>query len=226
MSIRLAIAVPARDVMHTHTAFDLANAVGWHCTMFPDDTLIPLLSMGTLLVSQRNDLVRLAKQEEATHIIWIDSDMRFPPDLFSRLLKHDHNVVAANCPKRRMPVGPTAGNWNSETGRKIAVYTNEDSTGLEIVDMVGTGIMLCKMTVFDAISKPYFATPWVAAADNYQGEDVYFCKQLKKAGIDIHIDHEVSKEIGHIGSFEYKHNHTWAVREMDDHKKQLVEVAQ
>ena len=103
--IRLAIAVPARDVMHTHTAFDLANAVGWHCTMFPDDTLIPLLSMGTLLVSQRNDLVRLAKEETASHIIWIDSDMRFPPDLFSRLLKHDQDVVAANCPKRRCRCG-------------------------------------------------------------------------------------------------------------------------
>jgi len=223
---KLAIAMPARDAMEVMTAFDFATAVGWHCTQFPEDTLIPLVSMGTLLVSQRHELVDMAQKEGATHILWLDSDMRFPADLFSRLLDRDMDVVAANCPKRRMPIGPTAGNFDVETRRKVDVFTRPESTGLEQVDMVGTGVMLCRMSVFDQIPKPYFATPWVAEANSYQGEDVYFCKLLKDAGIPVFIDHDVSKEIGHIGNFEYRHNHVWAVADIKEAKKQekLIEV--
>jgi hypothetical protein len=223
---RVALAIPARDHMDTMTAFDFASAVGWHCSMFPNDVLIPLVSMGTLLVSQRNELVNLAQKENATHILFIDSDMRFPADLFSRMLSRNVDVVAANCPKRRMPIGPTAGNWDPETKRKITVFTRPESTGLEVVDMVGTGVMLCRMDVFDRIEKPWFATPWVPEANNYQGEDVYFCKLLKKAGIDVHIDHDISKQIGHIGSLAYKHEHIWHLEGMDptEVREPMIEV--
>jgi hypothetical protein len=29
----------------------------------------------------------------------------------------------------------------------------------------------------------------------------------------VYIDHDVSKEIGHIGTFEFRHEHTWVMKE-------------
>jgi hypothetical protein len=48
----------------------------------------------------------------------------------------------------------------------------------------------------------------------YIGEDVFFCQKAAAAGFKIWIDHDVSKEIGHIGTFEFKHDHTWVMKEI------------
>ena len=47
----------------------------------------------------------------------------------------------------------------------------------------------------------------------FMGEDTYFCMLLKRKGVPVYVDHNVSLEIGHLGEFEFKHLHTWAVRE-------------
>jgi hypothetical protein len=48
------------------------------------------------------------------------------------------------------------------------------------------------------------------------GEDVFFCKKARELGHKIYIDHDVSHEIGHIGTFEFGHPHTWVVKEEMD----------
>jgi len=37
---------------------------------------------------------------------------------------------------------------------------------------------------------------------------MYFCQAAKMAGKKIWIDHDLSKDIRHIGSFEFGHEHT------------------
>jgi hypothetical protein len=37
----------------------------------------------------------------------------------------------------------------------------------------------------------------------YQGEDWNFCQACEKAGINLYIDHDVSKLVGHVGLYEY-----------------------
>ena len=207
---RIVIGIPTRDECKARFAFDLVKLVAAH--LQTGDTVIPMPSMGTLLASQRTALVKEARRENATHILWLDSDMRFPADTLKRLLAHNVQVVGANCAKRRMPTGPTAANYDQVEG-KVSVYTEEDSTGLEQVDMLGTGVLLVRMDVFDEIPFPPFATPWVPDMQEFMGEDTYFCMLLKRKGVPVYVDHNVSLEIGHLGEFEFKHLHTWAVRE-------------
>lgn len=214
---RIVIAIPTRDECKARFAFDLVNLVA--AQLQTGDTVIPMPSMGTLLASQRTALVKEAKRENATHILFLDSDMRFPADTLKRLLAHDVQVVGANCAKRRMPTGPTAANYDHVAG-KVPVYTEEDSTGLEQVDMLGTGVLLVRMDVFEQIPFPPFATPWVPDMQEFMGEDTYFCMLLKRNQIPVFVDHDVSLEIGHLGEFEFKHLHTWAVREGMQQEKQ------
>jgi hypothetical protein len=41
--------------------------------------------------------------------------------------------------------------------------------------------------------------------DAYQGEDWNMCEALEKAGVPIYVDHDLSKRIGHVGTFKYTH---------------------
>ncbi len=213
----VAVCTPARDMVHTMYTYDLVNMVAYH-TMNTNDAVSLKISQGTLIANQRAELSLDAMQENCSHVLFVDSDMRFPQDMIGRLLKHDLDIVATNCARRRMPTGPTAQLYK-ENGDRELVWTMPDSTGLQEVGSVGMGVMLIKANVFAALSEPWFETPWRHDKRGYIGEDVFFCQKAAAAGFKIHIDHDVSKEIGHIGTFEFKHDHTWVMRDLEEQEK-------
>ena len=213
----VAVCTPARDMVHTMYTYDLVNMVAYH-TMNTNDAVSLKISQGTLIANQRAELSLDAMQENCSHVLFVDSDMRFPQDMIGRLLKHDLDIVATNCARRRMPTGPTAQLYKDNGDREL-VWTMPDSTGLQEVGSVGMGVMLIKANVFAALSEPWFETPWRHDKRGYIGEDVFFCQKAAAAGFKIYIDHDVSKEIGHIGTFEFKHDHTWVMRDLEEQEK-------
>jgi len=204
----VSVCTPARDMVHTQFTYCLVNMVAYH-TLNTTDSIGLRISQGTLIQTQRADLCLDSMAEGATHILFIDSDMTFPQDLVGKLLKHDVDIVATNCARRKVPTGPTA-KLNGEP-----LYSMLEDHGLQEVDSIGCGVMLIKREVFENMSEPWFETPWRSDKRGYIGEDVFFCMKAKSIGYKIWIDHDVSKEIGHIGTFEFKHDHTWAMREME-----------
>jgi hypothetical protein len=210
----IAVCTPARDMVHTMFTYDLVNMVANH-TLNTNDAISLKISQGTLIANQRAELCLDAMREKCTHVLFIDSDMRFPQDMIERLLQHDLDIVATNCARRRMPTGPTAQIYK-ENGERELVYTMPETTGLQEVGSVGMGVMLIKANVFAKLAEPWFETPWRHDKRGYIGEDVFFCKKAREAGFKIWIDHDVSKEIGHIGMFEFKHDHTWVMREVQE----------
>jgi hypothetical protein len=179
-----------------------------------NDAVSLKISEGTLIANQRAELTLDAMREQCSHILFIDSDMRFPQDLISRLLAHDLDIIATNCARRRMPTGPTAQVYKPDGEREL-VWTMPESKGLQEVHSVGMGVMMIKSSVFKALSEPWYETPWRHDKRGYIGEDVFFCRKAREAGFKIWIDHDVSKEIGHIGMFEFKHDHTWAIKDLE-----------
>jgi len=213
----VAVCTPARDMVHTNFTYCLVNMVAYH-TINTTDAVSLKIMQGTLIQNQRADLALDAMAEGCTHILFIDSDMTFPQDMVGRLLKHDLDIVATNCARRRMPTGPTAQNYKPDGTREL-VYTMPESTGIEEVGSIGMGVMLIKRNVFEKLSEPWFETPWRPKERCLIGEDIFFCRKANDAGFKIHIDHDVSKEIGHIGTFEFKHDHTWVMRELEEQEK-------
>jgi hypothetical protein len=127
----IAVCTPARDMVHTMFTYDLVNMVANH-TLNTNDAISLKISQGTLIANQRAELCLDAMREKCTHVLFIDSDMRFPHDMIERLLQHDLDIVATNCARRRMPTGPTAQIYK-ENGERELVYTMPESTGLQEV---------------------------------------------------------------------------------------------
>ena len=75
--IKLAVCIPARDMMHTNTTYCLYNLADYLIGQGIDNKLF--ISPGTLIVNQRHELVKSAQEWDATHIMFIDSDIEFEP---------------------------------------------------------------------------------------------------------------------------------------------------
>jgi len=213
MSRSVAVLVPARDTVMTSFAYDLARAMSFH-TATTDDRVMLYTSHGTLIASQRMELARQALEEKADYLLWLDSDMRFPRETIGHLMLRDKPIVAANYATRRMPVKPVAMMDNDgEIGR---VYTAPDSEGLQPVDYIGMGVMMVKREVFEKLETPGFAIPFSKIGQHYIGEDVFFCRKAREAGYEVLVDHDLSHQVKHIGTFEYSHEGAWAMKEQVD----------
>lgn len=207
--MKIAICIPTRDMVHAGFAFDLANLVGTF-TASGMGSINILTQTGTLIADQRVDLANAALTQGAEYLLWLDSDMRFPKNTLSRLLARNKDIVGCNYSERMVPPRPTAHNAVGN-GEFEKVWTHPDSTGLEKVGFLGFGCILIKAEVFKKMEKPWFHLGYSTRNHKFIGEDVYFCIQADKAGFDINLDHDLSKEIAHIGSFEFRHEHTYIV---------------
>jgi hypothetical protein len=193
---RIAICVPTRDLCSAEFTHSLVKMVGRFCTHFVGSgqaEIIELFDLGTLLPEMRNALARQAIEMDATHILWLDNDMIFPEDTLERLIKHGKPIVAAGYSQRKEPAKPVA----SKDG--VWVYTEDDSAGIEPVDSIGMGVMLVETAVYEHLDMPWHCVGWNQQKGTVVGEDVYFCRKAKDIGAETFIDHDLTKEIGHIG---------------------------
>ena len=222
MSRTVAILVPARDTVMTSFAYDLARAMSFH-TATTDDRVMLYTSHGTLIASQRMELARQALEEKANYLLWLDSDMRFPKETIGHLILRDKPIVAANYATRRMPVKPVA--MMDDDGEIGRVYTAPDSEGLQPVDYIGMGVKMVKREVFEKLDAPWFAIPYSTIGNHYIGEDVFFCRKAREAGYEVLIDHDLSHQVKHIGTFEYSHEGAWAMKEQVEGGTNIIQRA-
>jgi len=201
--MRVAICIPARGQMEVTTAFDLTMMAAYMAGK-KNINLNVYTSQGTLIFDQRNSLVRTAVDEKCDYILFIDADMRFPKTTLERLLAHKKDIIGVNATTRMMPPKPTARNIQiNEDGSVdwLEVFSNKEK-GIGKVDAIGCGVMLIKTSCLKNIPQPYFYFEQLLKG-KLLGEDIYFCIKAKDAGIDTWVDHDLSMEIGHVGSYTY-----------------------
>ena len=201
--MRVAICIPARGQMEVTTAFDLTMMAAYMAAKKNIDLNV-YTSQGTLIFDQRNSLVRTAVEEKCDYILFIDADMRFPKTTLERLLAHKKDIIGVNATTRMMPPKPTARNIQiNEDGSVdwLEVFSNKEK-GIGKVDAIGCGVMLIKTSCLKNVPQPYFYFEQLLKG-KLLGEDIYFCIKAKDAGIDTWVDHDLSMEIGHVGSYTY-----------------------
>lgn len=182
----ISLCTPTRDSFNSGFTFDLVRLVQH------EKDVVFLVSQGTLLCNQRTELVKESLKLGVTHIFFVDSDMRFPKDMVERLVKHDKDIVGANCIQRGTDK-PTAVKDNLPLSSK-------EKTGVEEIDSLGCGVLLIKKEVFE-MPETWFATPY--DGEKFVGEDRFFCRKAKENGFKIWVDHDLSQEIKHVGNYEY-----------------------
>lgn len=159
---------------------------------------------GSILPRSRHLQVQMAKKCGSTHLLMVDSDMTFPKDTLHQLMRWKKPVVAANCVTKVIPADVTG---RVKDGSKLGakVYTDRKE-GLEKVWRIGCAVMLVEMDVFDKVGPPWFEIRYSEEFDEYYGEDWTFCEKLEQEGIEIFVDHTLSRKVGHVGLLEYTHD--------------------
>mgnify|MGYP006921292345 CR=1 FL=1 len=203
---RIVIGVPSHG--DWKAAFGISLSQMCMATLKHGDKEVSVVgSMGSMLSKQRHDLVVAARAQDATHLLFLDSDIIFPDDTLDQLLFWDKPVVGAAYPTKTIPSMPTVRKWSQARERWEFVFTNKKSEDLEQVDRLPTGCLLIEMGVFEQIKQPWFEFAWTGEEDLYQGEDWGLCERIEEAGIEMYLDHNVTKEVGHIGNFVFKNAH-------------------
>lgn len=177
---------------------------------------------GSILPQMRQQMVDYAIKEKATHMLFVDSDMVFPRDTLHQLMAWNQMVVAANCCTKMMPSSPTA---RVDPEKKVGgiPVSSMGKTGLKRVWRVGTGVMLINMRAFERIERPFFSLKWGGdIVDQYVGEDWALCQKFEEANVPIFIDHGLSRDIGHMGTFNYNMNCLVSPEEEEKVRKALT----
>lgn len=214
------IAVPSHDSVPALFSYDLAQLMAFTAANFlgpgqPFENINLTFSTGTYVHRARNQLTKVAVESGADYVLWLDSDMRFPKDTLARLFLHKKDIVGINYSTRGVPPSFVAIKTIKPPTKLV---TDESSTGLEAVDAIGFGAVLIRTEVLKHLAEtsdvPLF---WYTLNEEggLVGEDVHFCGVARAAGYEVLVDHDLSKECAHCGSFEYKLEHAGAMQEVE-----------
>lgn len=197
--MRLAIGGPTRDTVPASFAVDLAQLYAYTRERGPwgPDVTVGFVA-STYIHVGREWFLEAARKQGATHVLWLDTDMSFPRETAVLLAMHDHPIVGCNY-RVRQP----SGLFTAQSDASVRIETTETSTGLEAVGALGFGVVLMRTDIVADLPRPWFRHGLNAQGGDI-GEDIMFCRALRDAGHTIYVDHDVSKEIGHVGTRTYR----------------------
>ncbi len=207
--IHVAVCIPTaglwRDVFGLSLASMVQHFEKYQVGNVEGQKLTLLTSKSSMLCWNRETLLRniYDKAEEVTHVLWLDDDMTFPRDTLHRLLLHDKDFVAGQGVTKEVPADPTATGMDG-----FRCYSDPEKQGLQEIKHVGLAVALMKAKPeVREMKEPWFEQKWQEEVKAPSGEDVFFCHRLRdELKMRLYVDHELSRQIGHIGAFEFTHD--------------------
>ena len=178
----------------------------------------------SLVTRARNRAVASFLKTDATHLVFIDSDIGFNPFDVFRMLLHDVEVVCASYPMKGIDwefmLNKTFTSVEEIKDASIQHVINslgeaDPKTGLLTVKDAGTGFMFIKRSVIESMieAHPEWShdmsnnETWSAVFDceiedgQYLSEDYTFCRRWQRMGGTVWLDPEVN--LTHTGSFTF-----------------------
>ena len=166
----------------------------------------------------RNHAAHEFLNTKSEYLLTIDGDLRFGPEHLARLLSHNKDVVGAVY-GHKYP-GPLKLSGNALPGAAV-----DETTGLLEVRALGTGFLLVKREVMEAISDKLFYSERYRGRGEYEGqiltniygmgvcdrdkggigehvtEDFMFARHARSCGYKVYCDTRFY--LPHIGDIEY-----------------------
>lgn len=168
----------------------------------------------SVVANARNNLTHQFLESQATHLMWIDADIGFNPMDIVSMVYADKDIVCGIYPKKEIewkrvaqavrdgvPPERLSDHVGSFVVNLIGGTPGEDyETADELFEIGGggTGFMLVKRGVFDALSssvpgyvqdkvtiKEFYATGIDDQSGMFMTEDYHFCKLARNSGFKI-----------------------------------------
>lgn len=151
----------------------------------------------------RNEICRLfLDEDDGSHLLFLDCDMRHPADLPQRLLRHRVPVVTGRYQMRKAP-------FHTVAMRKVGAGPHdykaiEEQSGLVPIDAAGAGCLLIERPVLETI-RAIAGDDWFRYQVGPTGlrtvsEDMWFFEQTRACGYQPWCD--LDAVCTHIASFE------------------------
>ena len=193
--MKLLIAVPTLDFVH----FEFLKCLTALIIKLKDDHVNFELQIesGTLVYAARERLAHKAMNEGFTHVLWLDSDMVFSPEIVDDLMFSGKDFVSGVYHARRKGYASCIFaklEFDKLTG--LATFERAETYPNNTFEIAGCGFG-CVLITTDIITnvclnKGTCFTP----LPNY-GEDLAFCKRARELGHKIYC--EPSVVCGHVG---------------------------
>jgi len=153
--------------------------------------------VGMRIDHARNAIAKAALDADAEHVLFLDTDVLFPPNAFTQLLwryrnNPTHKIISGVYWSKSNPSFPLVfemGGRGSYLDWKVGDY-------IEAEYAVGMGLVLIHTDVFRAIQPPWFEINYGLNIDRETGrtcassmtEDLPFCEKAQAAGFQIWVD--------------------------------------
>ena len=185
----ICIGIPFDEVVFSRWVKHMMSSVR---SMPWDDFIV---TSSTYLPDARNLIHDQYLEKSKAEYLWmLDSDVIPPPGTPEKLLRHmqrrkDIRVVGGFYKIKQEPYNPVVYHEDRLDGLGIMQYrqysANEIGKGLESVDAAGAGCWMIHRSVAEALGKSPFSM-----AEG--GEDLMFCRKVKKAGYKLWIDWDLA----------------------------------
>lgn len=212
---KLTIAWAGYGQVHTEFAVSLAIAVkGLECATRLD------WQNSCYVHDNRNELLDRALKGDSTHLIFIDTDIIFPPDGIQTLISRQKPIIGGAYNLKKTPVeGVTRTTVKALDrdlqGRPHHEWVMDKSKPFECAGLP-TGFMLIDLDVLRQLEAEGKAPDFAGArggkpgpgprlwfdfdndGDSFVGEDIYFSRYLRARGVPIWADPTI--RLGHLGT--------------------------
>lgn len=192
-----------------------------YCSKMGINFSFDTMSNESLIPRGRNSLsAKFMENKIATHLMWIDSDIKFEAEDIFKLLLHDRDIVGGLYPKKTFPIDYVV-NVSPDVVNEHGQIKVEN--GLMKVSRMGTGFMLIKREVFEKMYQAYPQTkytnnigldkkydPFMYAlfdtginpdSGEYVSEDYLFCDRWRAIGGECYVDPSI--QLSHSGFHVY-----------------------
>lgn len=138
----------------------------------------------SLITRARNNLAHQFLQSDATHMLWLDADIKWEPEYIPRMIEADKDIIGGIYPKKeinwesvRQAVQAGKSNLANHTGSFVVNLPNdvprmvvEKNEPAEVAN-IGTGFMLVKREVYEQM-KAYTPT-YTSDMTHLSGQQIY-----------------------------------------------------
>jgi hypothetical protein len=209
-STRVLVAVHAGDTMPSTAAWSLASLLGATAATRRDIELNLFIDRDPIASSARQTAVVAALKAGYTHILFLSPNVVVPRDTVSRLLAHDAPVAAAAVVAAEIPSYPLAVGTTGD----LVYAADDDPRAAAEVDQVSLHCALVNLRVFQEIDRPWFFTGYNVKSGSYVADELYFIQKVREHGHPVLVDLSLSREVTHLGEFEYRSAHALQSRDL------------